>query len=67
MHGQHDSTLARMLFSVLYKSVFVQVDSVLTDREAEATKKAIREGLNMVMENSEQFYPPFVGSLQVRN
>ena len=55
-----------MLFSTLYEAVFVQVDSVLTDREAEGTKKAVREGLNMVMEKSEQFYPPFVGSLQVR-
>ena len=55
-----------MLFSILYKAVFVQVDTMLTDREAEDTKKAIRDGLNMVMEKSVQFHPPFIGSLQVR-
>ena len=54
-----------MLFSMLYEAVYVQVDSVLTDREANETKKAVRDGLNMVMENSEQFHPPFIGSLQV--
>ena len=54
-----------MLFSLLYESVYVQVDSVLTDREAEATKKAVKDGLNMVMEKSVQFHPPFIGSLQV--
>ena len=64
---QHDSALARMLFSVLYESVFVQVDTMLTDREAEGTKKAVRDGLNMVMEKSVQFHPPFIGSLQVQS
>lgn len=55
-----------MLFSVLYESVFAQVDTMLTDREAEGTKKAVRDGLNMVMEKSVQFYPPFIASLQVQ-
>jgi len=41
------------------------VDHVLTDREAESTKRAVRDGLNAVMEASTQFYPPFIGSLQV--
>ena len=54
-----------MLFSMLYEAVFVQVDTVLTDREAEGTKKAVRDGLNMVMEKSVLFHPPFIGSLQV--
>lgn len=64
---QHDSALARMLFSILYEAVFVQVDTMLTDREAEETKKAVRDGLNMVMEKSVQFHPPFIGSLQVQH
>ena len=65
INDQHDSALARMLFSILYESVFVQVDTMLTEREAEDTKKAVRDGLNMVMEKSVQFHPPFIGSLQV--
>lgn len=66
MYPQRDNTLARMLFSLLYQSVFQQVDEVLTESEAEATKKAIKEGLNVIMESSTQFHPPFIGSLQVR-
>ena len=62
---QRDSSLARILFASLFKSVFAEVDHVLTDREAESTKRAVRDGLNAVMEASTQFYPPFIGSLQV--
>ena len=50
---------------MLYEAVFVQVDNVLPDGEAESTKKAVRDGLNMVMEKSIQFHPPFISSLQV--
>lgn len=62
---QRDSTLARMLFASLFESVFAEVDYVLTDREAESTKRAVRDGLNAVMEASTLFHPPFIGSLQV--
>ena len=62
---QRDNSLARMLFASLFKSVFAEVDHVLTNREAESTKRAVRDGLNAVMEASTQFYPPFIGSLQV--
>ena len=62
---QRDNSLARMLFASLFKSVFAEVDHVLTDREAESTKRAVCDGLNVVMEASTQFYPPFIGSLQV--
>lgn len=54
-----------MLFASLFESVFAEVDHVLTDREAESTKKAVRDGLNAVMEASTLFHPPFIGSLQV--
>lgn len=66
MFLQRDSTLARKLFASLFQAVFSQVDNMLTDREAESTKKAVRDGLNAVMESSTLFYPPFIGSLQVR-
>lgn len=62
---QRDSGLARMLFASLFQAVFAQVDHVLTDREAESTKKAVRDGLNAVLEASTHFYPPFIGSVQV--
>ncbi len=55
-----------MLFASLFRGVFSQVDHILTEREAESTKKAVRDGLNAVMESSTLFYPPFIGSLQVR-
>ncbi len=54
-----------MLFASLFQGVFGQVDHILTEREAESTKKAVRDGLNAVMESSTVFYPPFIGSLMV--
>ena len=54
-----------MLFASLFQAVFAQVDHVLTDREAESTKKAIRDGLNAVLEASTYFHQPFIGSVQV--
>ena len=54
-----------MLFTLLYGAVFRQVDVVLTEEEAEDTKKAIKRGLNVIMDSSVLYYPPFIGSLQV--
>ena len=54
-----------MLFAQLFETVFSQVDNILIDEQAEETKKAVRDGLNTVMESSTHFYPPFIGSLQV--
>ena len=63
---QRDSNLARMLFSSLYRSLFAMVDRELTEREAENTVKAIKDGLNAVLESSTEFSAPFIGSLLVR-
>lgn len=41
------------------------VDRELTDTEAETTVKAIKDGLNAVLESSTEFCAPFIGSLHV--
>ena len=41
------------------------VDRELTEREAETTVKAIKDGLNAVLESSTEFCAPFIGSLHV--
>ena len=63
---QHDSTFARMLFTLLYEAVFKQVESTLQEPEADDTKSAIENAMNLIMrESSLHFHPPFIGSLQV--
>ena len=54
-----------MLFTLLYEAIFQQVGSVLTDKEAEDTTVAIREGLNTIIDSSKLYHAPFIGSLQV--
>ena len=61
---QRDSYLARCLFSSLFAAVFSLADLQLTEEEATATKTAVGEGLNFVLETSELFHPPFVASLE---
>ena len=54
-----------MLFSSLYRSLFAMVDRELTEREAETTIMAIKDGLNVVLRSSSEFCAPFIGSLHV--
>ena len=56
-----------MLFACLYRSLFAMVDRELTENEAESTVKAIKDGLNAVLESSTEFCAPFIGSLHVSN
>ena len=55
-----------MLFSSLYRALFAMVDRELAESEAETTVKAIKDGLNTVLESSTDFCAPFIGSLHVR-
>ena len=64
--SQHDSGLARRLFGSLFCAIFSEVDHHLNETEAENTKTAMKQGINIVLESSTQFYSPFIGSLQVR-
>ena len=55
-----------MLFTLLYESVFKQVERTLSEADAEATKSAIQRAMNLIMsEKSTLFHPPFIASLQV--
>ena len=54
-----------MLFSTLYRSLFGMVEREFSDSEAEMAIKAIRDGLNAVLEASTEFSTPFIGSLHV--
>ena len=64
--AQKDTSLARMLFSSLYESVFKQLESLVTERDAETIVTAVCDGINAVLKSSTQFYPPLIGSLDVR-
>ncbi len=63
--SQYDNGLARLLFASLFNAIFGEIDHHLTEEEAETTKKAVRIGINTILESSQQYFPPFIGSLQV--
>eukprot|EP00731_Ephydatia_muelleri_P036866 Em0341g3a len=62
--AQKDTSLARMLFASLYEAIFKQLESIVTERDAEAIVTAVCEGLDAVLKSSSQFYPPLIGSLE---
>lgn len=53
------------MFGSLFNAIFAEVDRQLTEQEADTTKSVLKENFNTVIECSSQFYPPFIGSLQV--
>jgi DNA-dependent protein kinase catalytic subunit len=61
--AQRDNNLARMLFSILYCSLFGLVVRELGEEEGETAVAAIRDGLNAVLTHSTDYHPPFIGSL----
>ncbi|XP_019852740.1 PREDICTED: DNA-dependent protein kinase catalytic subunit [Amphimedon queenslandica] len=62
--AQNDSGLARLLFCSLFNSIFSQLDHLLTEEDAAATKGVIEGNINTILDCSTQYYPPFIGSLQ---
>ena len=57
---QRDSTVARMLFSSVFKAIFSQIEMEKTEREARETTEKITEGLNKALKDSTDFYAPFI-------
>ena len=62
---QHDSGIARLLFSSLFSGIVGEMDEVLTDREVTETVATLQRCVNTALDNSSQYYPPFVGCLLV--
>ena len=61
---QHDSVLARQLFTALFTAVLGEQRG-LTEREIEELYKDVQQTMDNVLDSSIHYYPPLVGSLQV--
>lgn len=55
---QHDSNIARILFASLY-------EAILEEGSRDSTLTSVQHALSSVMDTTRQFYPPFIGCLQV--
>lgn len=62
---QKDSTMARLLFSAIFKAIFAKIEDEKTEREARETVDKINECLNNMLAESTQYHPPFLGCVLV--
>ncbi|XP_022110985.1 DNA-dependent protein kinase catalytic subunit-like isoform X2 [Acanthaster planci] len=62
--AQRDASLARLLFSSLFRGIFSEIEEVKTEREAESTKVEINRHLNTMLSTSTQYFPPFISCVQ---
>ncbi|XP_076445486.1 DNA-dependent protein kinase catalytic subunit-like [Babylonia areolata] len=58
--AHRDSTVARLLFSAVFKAIYREMDKVKTEREMEDVRGHVSSSLNHMLSNSTQYYPPFV-------
>ncbi|KAK2178224.1 hypothetical protein NP493_553g02014 [Ridgeia piscesae] len=59
--AQRDSPLARLLFSSVFKAIFAKIEEEKTEREAQDMTDTLRHSLNNMLEQSTQYFPPFIG------
>ncbi|XP_071796803.1 DNA-dependent protein kinase catalytic subunit-like [Asterias amurensis] len=62
--AQRDATMAKLLFSSLFKGIFSQIEDIKTEREATAMKSDIDKHLNTMLSFSTQFSPQFISCIQ---
>ena len=57
--------MAKMLFSSIFKAIFLEIDNIKTERESVEMVDRINKCLNAMLNNSTQYYPPFMGCILV--
>ncbi|XP_070581112.1 DNA-dependent protein kinase catalytic subunit-like [Ptychodera flava] len=62
--AQRDAGIARQLFTSLFCGIFKQIEEVKTEKETQDTIEDINKHVNMMLSNSSQYYPPFIGCIQ---
>lgn len=62
---QKDSSLSRLLFASLFTSILQEMEGLLTESEVDSTHDTIRESIQMTLQSSVLYHPPFIGGLQV--
>ena len=63
---QRDSTIAKLLFGMVFKAIFDKMGDVKTERELEETVTQINTSLDNILSESTQYFPPFIGCVLVR-
>ncbi|KAL5017908.1 hypothetical protein ScPMuIL_003630 [Solemya velum] len=59
--AHRDSTIAKLLFSAIFKAIFSEMDTVKTDREIQDMVAQINQSLDAILSGSIQYFPPFIG------
>ena len=63
--SQRDSTVARLLFSAVFKAIHGEMENVKTEREMEDMRIQINSSLTQILSTSTQYYPPFMACIMV--
>ncbi|XP_065180580.1 DNA-dependent protein kinase catalytic subunit-like [Sycon ciliatum] len=61
--AQRDSSLARLLFTSVFSAVFGRVEELLAARHVDATRQAMKDGVNAVLSSSTSYYAPFISAI----
>ncbi|XP_069123844.1 DNA-dependent protein kinase catalytic subunit-like [Argopecten irradians] len=61
--AHRDSTIAKILFSELFKAIYDEMDQVKVEREIEPIVTQIKNSLGTVLSQSIQYHPPFIGCM----
>ncbi|XP_048248370.1 DNA-dependent protein kinase catalytic subunit-like [Haliotis rufescens] len=61
--AHRDSTVAKLLFSSLFKAIFAKMDTVKTEREIEEMNEQINKSLDSIFSLSSQYFPPFLSCI----
>ena len=64
-HLQRDSTIAKLLFGMVFKAIFDKMGDVKTERELEETVTQINTSMDNILSESTQYFPPFIGCILV--
>ena len=62
---QRDSTIAKLLFGMVFKAIFEKMGDVKTERELEETVDQINSSMDNILSTSTQYYSPFIGCILV--
>ncbi|KAK7506702.1 hypothetical protein BaRGS_00002177 [Batillaria attramentaria] len=61
--AHRDSTVARLLFSAVFKAIHNEMDKVKTEREMEEVGTQINTSLSQMLSTSVQYFPPFMACI----
>ncbi|XP_076075287.1 DNA-dependent protein kinase catalytic subunit-like [Mytilus galloprovincialis] len=58
--AHRDSTVAKLLFSEVFKAIFNKMDEVKPEREIQESIKQINSSIDTILSSSTNYFPPFI-------